>query len=261
MKTYLSADRIGMTFSHKKGTVEALTDVSLAMGRSECVSLLGPSGCGKSTFLRIIAGILAPSSGSISIGNLTPKEASRRLGIGLAFQQPRLLPWRTLLENTLLPTEVREAPTQSTDARERARDLLSLLGLDQFFDSYPHQLSGGMLQRAALARALLLQPAVLLLDEPFSALDEITRERVWIDCRRVWQRDMPTLVLVTHNVREAVFFGDRVVLMSRRPGTILKDFEIPFGSERNRDVLASPELQDLSQDIRNEIFGSDDYVA
>jgi NitT/TauT family transport system ATP-binding protein len=245
---FVHAQGISKTFASAGVELAALCDLSLRIDTGESLSILGPSGCGKSTLLRLVAGILQPSSGELFIDGLSPSDYRTREGVGFVFQRPLLFPWRTLWRNVLLPSEIRmsDAPT------ERASHLLELLGLDSFRDAHPHQLSGGMLQRAALARALVPRPRLLLLDEPFSALDELTRERLWIDFAKMWRQETATLILVTHSVREAAFFGDRVAIMSPRPGRVLDTLDLP-ARPRDRDFLLSNELSEACATLRRRL--------
>jgi ABC-type nitrate/sulfonate/bicarbonate transport system ATPase subunit len=196
-----------------------LDDLALRVADRQVVSIVGPNGCGKSTLLRVICGLLAPDSGSVAIHGSVVREVDPR--VGLVFQEPRLLPWRTVLDNVALPLEL--AGVGRREREERAHDVLGLTGMSEFADAFPAQLSGGMAQRAGLARALLPRPAVLLLDEPFSALDALTRDRLDAELLDLWQRTSTTIVLVTHSIPEAVFLADRVLVMSPRPGRTVAD--------------------------------------
>jgi NitT/TauT family transport system ATP-binding protein len=198
------------------GEVRALAEVSLAVAPQEFVCLVGPSGCGKSTLLRLVAGLVPPTGGAVAIAG-RPVAGPRR-DIGMVFQDPVLLPWRTILQNVLVPAQV--IGMEGGMARRRAGALLDLVGLRDFAGTYPHELSGGMRQRAAIARALMHDPAILLMDEPFGALDAMTREAMNLELLRIWQGNRKTVLLVTHSIDEAVFLADRVVVMSPRPGMI-----------------------------------------
>src|SRR6476646_2644947 len=215
-------DRIGMVYQTASGPVEALRKISLDVGQGEFVSLVGPSGCGKSTLLRIIAGLRPATSGEVSVnGTAVVKPIAN---IGMVFQAPVLLKWRTILDNVLLPAEL--AGLATSGYRQRALELLRLVGLGDFAGKRPHELSGGMQQRASICRALLLDPPLLLMDEPFGALDAMTRDDMNIELVRIWGEDKgagglrKTFVFVTHSIPEAVILADRVVVMSQRPGTI-----------------------------------------
>ncbi|CAN5793996.1 ABC transporter ATP-binding protein [soil metagenome] len=195
----------------------------------QIVSIIGPNGCGKSTLLRVISGLLAPDRGSVSIGGSPVVGMDPR--VGLVFQEPRLLPWRSVLSNTALPLELGRGPREAREASARAA--LELVGLSGFDHALPAQLSGGMAQRAGLARALVMRPSVLLLDEPFSALDALTRDRLDGELVRLWQSTGTTIVLVTHSIPEAVFVSDRVLVMSSRPGRIVADIPVDVARPRH----------------------------
>jgi NitT/TauT family transport system ATP-binding protein len=216
---------VSRSFRSRRGTVEALRGVTLSIRVGEFVAVIGRSGCGKSTLLRMIAGLIAPSAGRVSVAG-TPVTAPRP-DIALMFQRPALLPWRSVLDNVLLPAEIRRAKTR--DVRQDAVHLLDRAGLAGFHQRLPHELSGGMQQRVALCRALIQQPRVLLMDEPFSALDALTREELAGELQRVQMELACTTVLVTHSIQEAVLLADRVIVLSRRPGSIRQvlDVKIP----------------------------------
>ncbi len=205
--------------------VHALQGIDLVIKPRDFVSLVGPSGCGKSTLLKIMAGLIPRSAGSVRLHGTEVSRPSRRLG--MMFQTPVLFGWRTVLENVLLPVEVLRYPRQ--EYMERARRVLDLVGLARFADSYPRELSGGMQQRAALSRLLVYEPEVLLLDEPFGALDEFTREALNLELQRLWMEQHLTIVLVTHNIAEAVLLSDRIVVMTPSPGrvTAIVDIDLP----------------------------------
>jgi NitT/TauT family transport system ATP-binding protein len=207
---------VSMTFSAHEGAVHALDNVDFAARQGEFFSVLGPSGCGKSTLLRIIGGLLRPSAGRVNVNG------SRVVGptpdVGIVFQSPVLMNWRTVLGNVLLQAEVRGLNLK--EYRDRARDLLEMVGLSGFEDKYPYQLSGGMQQRASICRALIHDPSLLLMDEPFGALDALTRERMNLELLRIWEASKKTILFITHSIPEAVFLSDRVAIMSPRPGHI-----------------------------------------
>ncbi|HEV8586124.1 MAG TPA: ABC transporter ATP-binding protein [Methylomirabilota bacterium] len=210
--------------------LEALRDVTFRVAPGEFVSLLGPSGCGKSTLLMMIAGLVPVSSGGIRIDATVV--TTPRADVGMVFQSAVLLPWRTVLDNVLLPVELLRL--RRRDHEGRARDLLAMAGVEDFAARLPHELSGGMKQRVAICRALIMQPRLLLMDEPFSALDALTRERMSLELLGLWERLRPTVVFVTHAIREAVFLSDRVLVMSARPGTI--GFEVDVKLPRPRQL-------------------------
>ena len=246
-----------MTYRADSGPVEALRDISFAVDRGELVALVGPSGCGKSTLLRIIAGLRPPSAGRIAVDG---RAVTRPIAaVGMVFQAPVLLKWRRIVDNVLLPAELAGL---SLDAyRARAADLLRLVGLEDFGGKLPRELSGGMQQRAALCRALLLDPPLLLMDEPFGALDAMTRDDMAIELLRIWgERDLErnqrkTVLFVTHSIAEAVFLSDRVVVMSPRPGRIAADLLIDLPRPRTVELRASETFGRLSLDIFRALTG------
>ena len=233
--------------------IHALQNISLAVGEREFVTVVGPSGCGKSTLLKLIAGLLPATAGRIAVGGRAV--AAPRTDIGIVFQNPILLPWRTVMENVLLPAEVQGRPMG--EARTRARELLAMVGLADFEDKYPMELSGGMQQRAAISRALLCDPGILLMDEPFGALDAMTREQMNLDLQRIWREAGKTVVLITHSIPEAVFLGDRVIVMSSRPGRIVRVIDVPMPRPRSIDVMGEPLFGRLTGDIRKLLYGRD----
>jgi len=218
-------------------TLVALENVSLSVARGEFISLVGPSGCGKSTLLNIIAGLIQKSAGTAKLAMKEIVGPSRQ--IGMMFQTPVLLPWRTNLENVLLPVEV--FGLNRRDYVDRARLLLDLVGLAPFISRYPNELSGGMQQRVAICRMLLCDPDVLLMDEPFSALDEMTREFLNMELLRIWQERRKTVVFVTHNIGEAVLLSDRIGVMSARPGRLLQVIDVDLSRPRTKATLVDPQ--------------------
>jgi NitT/TauT family transport system ATP-binding protein len=224
-------DRVGMTYATTSGPVEALRDIDLAVGRGELVAIVGPSGCGKSTLLRVIAGLRAPSGGRVEVDGRPV--TGPRPSVGMVFQAPVLLKWRTIEGNVLLPAEL--SGLDPAAYRSRAAELLRLVGLAEFAGKLPRELSGGMQQRASLCRALLLDPPLLLMDEPFGALDAMTRDEMNLELLRVWgegSRARKTIVFVTHSIPEAVFLADRVVVMTPRPGRLARVFDVPLTRPR-----------------------------
>ncbi|MEJ0070917.1 MAG: ABC transporter ATP-binding protein [Pseudomonadota bacterium] len=226
--------------------MSALDNVSLSIAEGELVVVVGPSGCGKSTLLHIMAGVLERSSGEILLGG-KPIAGPRR-DIGVVFQEALLLPWRTVLQNILLPIEVHRQPLASF--QERAKQLLALTQLDGFSGKYPRELSGGMQQRASIARALIQDPAILLMDEPFGALDAMTREQMNLDLQKIWMESRKTVLLITHSIPEAVFLADRVVVMSARPGRFIDVIDIDLPRPREIDVMATPAFGGYAKRIR-----------
>lgn len=225
----------------------ALCGMDLDVMDGEFLSLLGPSGCGKSTALNIMGGLLAPTSGSVTFDGKPLSEPSR--DIGMMFQQAVMFPWRTTIDNVLLPIEV--FGQSKKKYRDKAEELLSMVGISEFAKSYPWQLSGGMQQRAALCRVLIHSPKLLLLDEPFGALDEFTRESMNAELLRLQAYTKATAILVTHNINEAVFMSDRIAVMSARPGRLVGIIDVPFERPRNPELTLNPEFAALALEVRN----------
>lgn len=229
-------------------TVIALKDVNLNVKPGEFISLIGPSGCGKSTLLRLIADLISPSSGELLVNAKTPHQARLDRDYGMVFQSATLYPWRTVSKNVQMPLEIMG---YSKEARkERAQEMLEMVELGQFAKHFPWQLSGGMQQRVSIARALAFKPALLLMDEPFGALDEFTRERMNMELLRIWESTQVTIVFVTHSIAEAVFLSSRIVVMSPRPGRItqLVDNNLPY--PRNNETRQSPQFYEYVTDVR-----------
>ena len=227
--------------------VRAIGGISLDVADGEFVTIVGQSGCGKTTFLKILAGLLSRSAGHVTLRGRPVDGPSR--DIGIVFQDPVLLPWRTVLDNVMLPVQV--LGLDWTASRRRALRLLELVGLHGFEDKYPHELSGGMRQRVALARALVHDPSLLLMDEPFGALDAMTREFMNLELLRIWGEAGKTVVFITHSIPEAVFLADRVVVMSARPGRIAEIVSVELPRPRDLDMMASDEFGVYSRRIRH----------
>jgi len=243
-------DGVGMTYPTASGPVEALRDIDLAVGRGELVAIVGPSGCGKSTLLRIIAGLRPPSRGRVEVAG---RPVVRPLAsVGMVFQAPVLLKWRSIEANVLLPAELSRLDPRAY--RERAAELLRLVGLSEFAQKLPRELSGGMQQRASLCRALLLDPPLLLMDEPFGALDAMTREHMNLELQRIWMEKQKTVLFITHSIPEAVFLADRVLVMTERPGAIAAIYDVPLPRPRSLDAMADPAFTELVQRIRKHFF-------
>ena len=237
--------------------VVALRDVSLGVKRDEFVAIVGPSGCGKSTLLRLIAGLLRPTSGEVTIDGAPVREP--RQDTGIVFQNPTLLPWATVTDNVLFPLRLMRQMRPGSTAT--VHELLKLVGLAGFERRYPRELSGGMQQRAAICRALIHDPDVLLMDEPFGALDALTREEMSLELLRIWTARPKTILFVTHSIPEAVLLADRVVVMSPRPGRIVEEIDVPLPRPRSFDLQGLSEFQDCAQRIRKLIFGRAISVA
>jgi NitT/TauT family transport system ATP-binding protein len=245
----LDASGVGLTYRTTSGEIEALRGISLSVREGEFVSVVGPSGCGKSSLLKLILGLERATRGSLAIGGREISGPSR--GVGAVFQAPVLLPWRTIEENVLLPIDVMRLDRKT--ATERARALLQMVGLGDFGKRYPYELSGGMQHRAAIVRALVHDPRLLIMDEPFAALDAITREQMASELQRIWMESGKTVVFITHSISEAVFLSDRIVVMSARPGRILATFENASARPRAFAGLAAPALAELSAEIRRSL--------
>ena len=242
---------VAKTFEAQDGTsIPAIADASLTIGRDEFVAIVGPSGCGKSTLLRLVAGLMAPSRGTVRIDG-EPVTGARE-DVGIVFQAPTLLPWSNVLSNVLFP--FRLLGGLDADAAKRALALLELAGLAGFERKMPRELSGGMQQRVAICRALVYEPRVLLMDEPFGALDALTREEMSLELLRIWSERPKTILFVTHSVPEAVLLADRVVVMSARPGRIADIVEVPLPRPRSFEQESSPEFQACAQRIRGHLF-------
>jgi len=237
---------VGKTFGQGPGAVEALRDVSFEVGEGEFVSLVGPSGCGKSTLLRVLAGITDWDRGEVRLRGEDPR--ATRLPVGMVFQAPVLLPWRTVLQNVLLPLEMAGVNHRAHEAR--ARELVAWVGLAGFEGKRPYQLSGGMEQRVALCRALVTDPILLLADEPFGALDAMTRDRLNLELQRIWMATRKTVLFVTHSIPEAVYLSDRIVVMTGRPGRVFKTATVALPRPRELALQDTPEFGRCSGEVR-----------
>jgi NitT/TauT family transport system ATP-binding protein len=242
----LVAEHLQMIYSSPESALEALAEASFTVAPNEFLSIIGPSGCGKSTLLRILGGLARPTAGRVLFHGAPLLEPQRK--IGFVFQQPNLMPWRSTLRNIMLPLEIEGMPSE--EAGRRAEEMLKLVGLCDFADTLPRDLSGGMQQRVALARALIHDPEVLLLDEPFGALDALTRERLNWELQRIWQARRKTVVMVTHNIQEAVFLSDRVLAMSPRPGRIEREVVIDLPRPRPQEDLYDARFVELTRILR-----------
>jgi NitT/TauT family transport system ATP-binding protein len=229
----IAVDRLSLTYGAKSTGVLALSDISFSIANGEFISIVGPSGCGKSTLLKILAGLLPPSEGQATL-NGTPIRGARR-DIGVVFQTPVLFPWRTVLGNVLLPADVQGL--DKAKMRQRAMELVKLVGLEGFENRYPRELSGGMQQRVGIIRALIHDPAILLMDEPFGALDAMTRETMNVELQRIWMESGKTVLFITHSTSEAVYLADRVIVMTARPGKIGDTFSVDLPRPRPLEIM------------------------
>ncbi len=241
----VSVRDVSMVFPN--GTV-ALKDANLEIAQGEFISLIGPSGCGKTTLLRLLADLIQPSSGTIRIGGKSPEEARKARAYGYVFQAPTLMEWRNVLSNVMLPLEVMNFPVQ--ERRARAERMLALVGLEKFARHYPWQLSGGMQQRVSIARALAFDPQLLFMDEPFGALDEITRENLNLELLRLWRETGKTIIFVTHSIPEAVFLSTRIVVMTPRPGKIETVIPVDLPQPRTFETRETTRFFELATAVR-----------
>ena len=251
MKPFLEALKLRKTFIDAgRSELLALESLSLTVSEGEFLAIIGPSGCGKSTLLRLLSGLERPLAGEVRLRGECLTAPRRE--IGLVFQRGALMPWRTALDNILLPLEVAHCPRW--EAKERAKALIKLVGLDGFAGAYPHQLSGGMQQRVSLARALIHDPSLLLLDEPFGSLDALTRERMNGELLRIWDQQRTTVVMVTHSITEAVYLADRVLVLSPRPGRVAAEFNIPLARPRPPSITGDAGFVQLARTVRAAIM-------
>jgi len=242
----LEVKDLGVTFTDDKGSLQALNQINFSVDREQFICVVGPSGSGKSTLIRVLAGLLTPTSGQVVLDGIPINEP--RQGVGIVFQKANLMPWRSVLRNITLPLEINHIPQNK--ANRRASELIELVGLTGFEDWLPHDLSGGMLQRVAIARSLIQDPDLLLLDEPFGALDALTREKMGAELLRVWRVRKKTVIMITHDISEAVFLADRVLAISPQPGRITLDREIDLDRPRKEEDRFSQEFVCLTQDLR-----------
>jgi NitT/TauT family transport system ATP-binding protein len=265
-EAHIQVSGIDMVYEGNPRPLQALSGIDLTIGRGEFVSIIGPSGCGKSTLLRIVGGLQAPTGGHVLIDGQLPREAQRRKQLGFVFQDPSLLPWRNVIENVRLPLQVNRRGDKGQGIRDMSDDacplspvpspehLVDVMGLGRFSRYYPHQLSGGMQQRVALARSFVTSPSVLLMDEPFGALDEITRTSMRYELMRVWRSEAAsracTVVFVTHSIAEAVLLSDRAVVMTPQPGRIVAVIDIDLPRPRDEGTEAAPPFIEYTQELR-----------
>jgi len=241
---------VSKTYRSRDGDVPSLRPLDFVINDGEFFVVVGPSGCGKSTLLKMISGLLAPSTGEILVEGM--KVVQPHGDVGIVFQNSLLLPWRNILANVMLPIDMKKLPREKFLARAKA--LLKMVGLEGFEKKLPWQLSGGMQQRASICRALVHDPKIMLMDEPFGALDAMTRERMNVELSRIQRETGKTVLLITHSIPEAVFLADKVLVMTERPGGIAAIYDVPLGRERNLDVMANPVFNELVARIRKHFF-------
>lgn len=256
-RTVIDIENLSLTFETDDGPVHALSDIDLAIGEGDFVSLIGPSGCGKTTLLRVIADLEAPTGGSISVNGMTPDEARLKRAYGYVFQAAALYPWRTIADNIALPLEI--MGFGKGEREERIRRNMELVNLAGFERKYPWQLSGGMQQRASIARALSFDPDLLLMDEPFGALDEIVRDHLNEQLLKLWAKTRKTVVFVTHSIPEAVFLSTRIVVLCPRPGRIYDVIESDLPRERTLDIRETPEFLKIAHRVREGLRAGHSY--
>jgi NitT/TauT family transport system ATP-binding protein len=253
----IRAEGLNLTFQTGDGPVHALSNVDLAIGRGEFVSFIGPSGCGKTTFLRVIADLEQPTGGTITVNGMSPEEARRRRAYGYVFQAAALYPWRTIEKNVALPLEIMGIP--AAEQRERVKRTLDLVNLSGFEKKFPWQLSGGMQQRASIARALAFDADLLLMDEPFGALDEIVRDHLNEQLLELWARTNKTICFVTHSIPEAVYLSTKIVVMSPRPGRVTDVIVSTLPKERPLDIRETPEFLAIAHRVREGLRAGHSY--
>jgi len=256
-RTAVEADGLSLTFETADGPVHALSEIDLRVGHGDFVSLIGPSGCGKTTLLRVIADLEQPTAGRIEVNGVSPHQARLDRSYGYIFQAPALYPWRNIERNVTLPLEIMGMPRE--ERAERARKYLELVDLAGFEKKYPWQLSGGMQQRASIARALCFDPELLLMDEPFGALDEIVRDHLNEQLLKLWDKTRKTVVFVTHSIPEAVFLSTRIVVMSPRPGKIIDVIETDFPRDRSLDIRETPAFLEVAHRVRDGLRAGHSY--
>ncbi|WP_457938181.1 ABC transporter ATP-binding protein [Mesorhizobium sp. 10J20-29] len=253
----VEATKLGLTFETGDGPVRALSDVDLSIGKGEFVSFIGPSGCGKTTFLRVIADLEQPSEGTITVNGMSPREAREARAYGYVFQAAALFPWRTIDRNVALPLEI--MGVSKVEQAERIKRTMDLVNLTGFGNKYPWQLSGGMQQRASIARALAFDADLLLMDEPFGALDEIVRDHLNEQLLELWARTTKTICFVTHSIPEAVYLSTRIVVMSPRPGRVTDVIESTLPKERPLDIRETPEFLAIAARVRDGLRAGHSY--
>jgi NitT/TauT family transport system ATP-binding protein len=256
----IDLEKVGVAFGASKNLVTALAETSLRISHGEFIALVGPSGCGKSTILKLVAGTLSATQGNVFVAGR--EIGANQVRIGMAFQNPTLLPWLNIRDNVMLPLKIVPpfkqafAKKRKSEYRDRVEASLARVGLAGFGDKFPWQLSGGMQQRASLCRALIHDPTLLLLDEPFGALDQFTREELWEIMQNLWIEKRPTVLLVTHDLKEAAYLASRICVMQARPGRIVDDSMVPFARPRTIEISFKPEFVSLTQRLRERIVAA-----
>jgi NitT/TauT family transport system ATP-binding protein len=264
-KPLIDLENVEVTYGRGAKALKALDTTSIEVNKGEFVALVGPSGCGKSTILKLVSNLLEPSAGVVFVGGR--EVAAKNVQVGMAFQNPTMLPWLKVRDNVMLPLKIvppykhEFRKKRKTEYRDKVEALLEQVGLTGFGDKYPWQLSGGMLQRASLCRALVHEPQLLLLDEPFGALDQFTREELWSTLHDLWLSRKPTVLLVTHDLREAVYLSTRIVVLSARPGRVIDDSTIDFPRPRTIDMTYDPAFVGITQKLRGLIFNTRSQVG
>ena len=253
----VSAKKLSLTFETNDGPVHALSEVDLDIAKGEFVSFIGPSGCGKTTFLRVIADLEKPTGGEISVGGVSPEQARLARAYGFVFRAASLYPWRSIEKNIALPLEI--MGYSKSDTKERVQRMLELVDLGDFSKKFPWQLSGGMQQRASIARALAFDADLLLMDEPFGALDEIVRDHLNEQLLKLWESTNKTICFVTHSIPEAVYLSTKIVVMSPRPGRVIDIIESTLPKERPLDIRESPEFLEMAHRVRDGLRAGHSY--
>ena len=249
----IKLNHVGMTYSDGSKETRALSDVTLDIHKGEFISLLGPSGCGKSTLLRIIANLLENTDGEVIVEGMSPTEARLARKYAMVFQSPVLYEWRTIRKNIELPLEIMKV--NKVDRMETSKMMLDLVGLSKFANHYPHELSGGMQQRVGIARAFAVKPEILLMDEPFSALDEFTKEKLHVDLLNIWRKTNKTIIFVTHNIQEAVFLSSRICVLSPHPGRLSAVIDVNLPRPRTMEMKNTQAFTDLVAKVRGSFEG------
>jgi NitT/TauT family transport system ATP-binding protein len=248
---FIQLEKISKSFRNSKTDhLQVLEDISLSVEKGSIVGILGKSGCGKSTLLKIIAGLIPYDSGEYKINNQSVNSFLENKNLGFVFQKPTLFPWKNLYSNLMFPMEILKKKISSED-KIRAEKLLEKFKIADFKDYYPKQLSGGMLQRASVARTFMFEPEILLLDEPFNAIDEQTREELWVDFRNFWKSEKTTVILVTHSIREVVYFSDIVHIISQKPARLIDSVKIDLPDNRTQELILSSKFTEIESMIRN----------